>query len=62
MPFLMPVEAASRRIVDGFGTCRFEITFPRRLSYFLKILRILPHWAYFPLGGLLTVMKPPKKG
>jgi NAD(P)-dependent dehydrogenase (short-subunit alcohol dehydrogenase family) len=61
MPFLMSVEAASARIVAGFATSRFEITFPRRLSYVLKLLRVLPHWAYFPLGRMLAIMRPADK-
>lgn len=61
MPFLMPVEEASRRIVRGMSRSGFEITFPRRLSYILKILRILPHWAYFPLASRFLSFKPTKK-
>jgi NAD(P)-dependent dehydrogenase (short-subunit alcohol dehydrogenase family) len=61
MPFLMSVEEASRRIISGFGTTRFEITFPRRLSWFLKLLRILPYWIYFPLGEKLLSMELSKK-
>jgi NAD(P)-dependent dehydrogenase (short-subunit alcohol dehydrogenase family) len=61
MPFLMSVEEASRRIVAGLGTTRFEITFPRRLSWFLKLLRILPYWAYFPLGSTFLSMESKKK-
>jgi NAD(P)-dependent dehydrogenase (short-subunit alcohol dehydrogenase family) len=57
MPFLMPVEEASARIVAGLSRPGFEITFPKRLSYVLKLLRILPHWAYFPLVGKLSVIK-----
>jgi NAD(P)-dependent dehydrogenase (short-subunit alcohol dehydrogenase family) len=61
MPFLMSVEEASRRIVAGFATTRFEITFPRRLSYVLKVIRALPHWIYFPLAARLALMRPRKR-
>lgn len=49
MPFLMKAEDAARRIVDGMARDRFEITFPRRLTYFVKLLRILPYCLYLPL-------------
>ena len=47
MPFLMDAEDAAERIVRGLDTRRFEITFPRRFTYLLKLLRILPYRAYF---------------
>jgi NAD(P)-dependent dehydrogenase (short-subunit alcohol dehydrogenase family) len=47
MPALMPVEKAVRRMIDGFEGGGFEITFPRRFTYLLKILRMLPHPVYF---------------
>ncbi|MGP1397857.1 MAG: SDR family NAD(P)-dependent oxidoreductase [Inquilinaceae bacterium] len=49
MPFLMEVEDAVDRIVDGLGSRRFEITFPRRFAYMLKLMRCLPYGLYFPL-------------
>ncbi len=49
MPFLMEPEAAARRIVRGLDGKRFEVTFPRRLSYVLKLLRLLPYGLYFAL-------------
>jgi NAD(P)-dependent dehydrogenase (short-subunit alcohol dehydrogenase family) len=49
MPFLMEVEPAARRVLDGMETGQFEITFPRRFTYFLKVLRMLPRRWYLPL-------------
>lgn len=49
MPFLMPVEAAARRVADGLAGGGFEITFPRRLAWLLKLARILPYPLYFAL-------------
>ncbi|SIQ47378.1 SDR family NAD(P)-dependent oxidoreductase [Bosea sp. TND4EK4] len=49
MPFLMQVDAAATRIADGFARGGFEITFPRRLAWLLKALRILPYPIYFAL-------------
>ena len=47
MPFLMSAEKAADRIVEGLATKRFEITFPRRFTWLLKILRCLPYAIYF---------------
>lgn len=54
MPFLMSVEKASRRLVEGLLSGRFEVTFPRRFTYALKLIRILPYWIFFPLVGAAT--------
>ncbi|WP_375595167.1 SDR family NAD(P)-dependent oxidoreductase [Algihabitans albus] len=47
MPFLMEPEAAARAFADGLASNRFEIVFPRRLAYLLKVLRLLPYGLYF---------------
>ncbi|MEO1092592.1 MAG: SDR family NAD(P)-dependent oxidoreductase [Pseudomonadota bacterium] len=49
MPFLMEPDAAARRVVAGLRGRRFEVTFPRRFTYGLKLLRILPYALYFAL-------------
>lgn len=49
MPFLMSMDEAARRVVDGFERGRFEIIFPRRLAFILKLMRLLPYSWYFPL-------------
>lgn len=54
MPALMPVDKASRRIVKGLTSGGFEINFPRRLSWALKAVNMLPYWLYFPLMAKVT--------
>ncbi|SDR45587.1 Short-chain dehydrogenase [Rhizobiales bacterium GAS191] len=54
MPFLMGEGEAARRIVDGFATGGFEITFPKRLAWICKLGRILPYAIYFPLMARVT--------
>jgi NAD(P)-dependent dehydrogenase (short-subunit alcohol dehydrogenase family) len=54
MPFLMPVEQAAERIARGLASRRFEITFPRRFTWQLKLLRCLPYFLYFPLVARAT--------
>lgn len=51
MPFLVELDDAARRICDGFERSGFEITFPRRLSWILKALNLLPWPLYFALVG-----------
>lgn len=47
MPFLMEVEDAAARIVDGLKKGRFEVTFPKRFTWGMKLARCLPYAAYF---------------
>ncbi len=49
MPFLMPVDKAVASMIAGLKTSRFEITFPRRFTWQLKLLRLLPYRFYFGL-------------
>ena len=43
MPLLMETDEAARRAVDGLlKSRRFEIAFPRRLAWPLRLLRMLP--------------------
>ncbi len=54
MPFIMEPEDAAKRVVKGLKGRQFEVTFPRRFSYQLKLLRCLPYWLYFPLVARST--------
>jgi NAD(P)-dependent dehydrogenase (short-subunit alcohol dehydrogenase family) len=54
MPFLMAPEDAAARMVAGMSQDGFEITFPRRFTYMLKLLRMLPYRLYFALVGSAT--------
>lgn len=54
MPFIMPADAAARRILAGLERGRFEIAFPRRLVWGLKLIRMLPCALAFPLLQRLT--------
>ncbi|MBX2837135.1 MAG: SDR family NAD(P)-dependent oxidoreductase [Gammaproteobacteria bacterium] len=51
MPFIIESDEAARRIVDGLATSKFEITFPRRFTYMLKVLQVLPYWLLFKITG-----------
>lgn len=49
MPFLMDADSAAQRVVEGMERLRREIHFPRRLSLFMKALRLLPYPLYHRL-------------
>lgn len=51
MPGLLSAEMAGRRIFEGLDRDSFEISFPRRLIWPLKLLRCLPYRLYFWLIG-----------
>ncbi|MFC4347070.1 SDR family NAD(P)-dependent oxidoreductase [Kordiimonas lipolytica] len=46
MPFLMPVDKAAARIIRGLEKSGFEITFPTRFAFVMKLLRLLPDRLY----------------
>jgi NAD(P)-dependent dehydrogenase (short-subunit alcohol dehydrogenase family) len=54
MPALMPADQAARRTLDGIAAGRFEIHFPRRFTFWLKLARLLPYPAYFRTVQRLT--------
>lgn len=49
MPALIAPDTAARAIIDGLDGRSFEIHFPRRLTFSLKLLSALPYWAALPL-------------
>ncbi len=57
MPALLTPTDAARRIVLGLDRKHFEITFPRRLIWPLKLLRCLPYRFYFSLIRKLVLNK-----
>lgn len=54
MPALITPEEAAGEILAGLARSAFEIHFPRRFTFWLKILRLLPYRIYFPLARRLT--------
>ena len=54
MPFLIGVEEAGRRILNGFEQSGFEIAFPRRMAWLLKAVNMLPYSWYFWLVSKTT--------
>ena len=54
MPFLVPLDRAVARIMAGLASNRFEISFPRRFTFLLKAINLLPYRLYFPLVARAT--------
>lgn len=54
MPFLITPESAAARIVAQLEDDHFEIAFPRRFAWLMKLLRCLPYRLYFPLVNRMT--------
>jgi short-subunit dehydrogenase len=50
-PLMLAPSDAARRIVDGFERGGFEISVPRRVSWSLKLARLLPYSLYFRIVG-----------
>jgi NAD(P)-dependent dehydrogenase (short-subunit alcohol dehydrogenase family) len=57
MPFLLPVDKAADAFAKGLKGNGFDITFPRRFTYMIKIANLLPYSLYFPVIARLTGMR-----
>lgn len=55
MPALMTPEKAAKIISDGLNSDRFEIHFPKRLSFTLKIISSLPYSLSLAILRKLTI-------
>ena len=47
MPALLTPEQAASHILQGWARGRFDIHFPKRFTFWLKLLRLLPYGLYF---------------
>jgi short-subunit dehydrogenase len=59
MPFIVPVEAAARKIIRGLEKRKFEIAFPWQLVALAKLGRLLPNALFFWYSR--TFIAPPRK-
>ncbi len=53
MPFLISPEAAAEAYYEGLRSGRFEIVFPRRMAWAMKIYRCLPYFLAMPIARRL---------
>lgn len=54
MPFLISVDQAVEAIMRGLAHRRFEIAFPLRFAWIMKLLRLLPYPLFFALTRRLV--------
>lgn len=54
MPALISADEAAREILAGIENGEFEIHFPKRFTRVMKLLKLLPYRAYFPLVHRIT--------
>lgn len=51
MPMMISTENAADFIIRGLGRKAFEIHFPRKFTFLMKVLRLVPNWLYFLISG-----------
>jgi len=54
MPALITPAQAARAILSGWAEGAFEIHFPKRFTWWMKFMRVLPYRIYFPLVRRFT--------
>jgi short-subunit dehydrogenase len=54
MPAIITPQQAAKEIAKGLQRKAFEIHFPKKFTYFMKLLQLLPHRLYFILAKKLV--------
>ncbi len=54
MPALISSDDAAAAILKGWARGSYDINFPKRFTWWLKLLRLLPHALYFPIVKRFT--------
>jgi NAD(P)-dependent dehydrogenase (short-subunit alcohol dehydrogenase family) len=60
MPFLIEPDEAAERIVRGLDRGTFEVIFPTRMMIAMKLLRVLPYWAFFAITKRMVTRARPR--
>lgn len=53
MPMMISAETAAKAIAKGLVSKSFEIHFPKKFTFIMKFLRILPNVLYFKIGEMM---------
>lgn len=54
MPFIIEASEAARRIADGLAKNKTHIAFPKRFTFLLRVINLLPRGLYVKLVGKVT--------
>ena len=54
MPFIIEAAAAAKRIADGLAKNKTHIAFPKRFTFLLRLINLLPRGLYVKLVGKVT--------
>jgi short-subunit dehydrogenase len=54
MPGLITPDQAAQAILQGWAAGRFEIDFPKRFTFWMRLLRLLPSRPYFAAVARFT--------
>lgn len=54
MPFIIEAEEAAKRIADGLAKNKTHIAFPKRFTFLLRLINLLPRSVYVKLVGKVT--------
>ena len=54
MPFIIEAEEAAKRIADGLAKNKTHIAFPKRFTFLLRLINLLPRGLYVKLVGKVT--------
>lgn len=53
MPMIIDAQTAAKALTKGITSKVFEIHFPKRFTYIMKIIDVLPRWLYFPIARIM---------
>ncbi len=62
MPALLTPEQAADAVLRELDGKNFEITFPKRFTFLLKLLRCLPYRLYFPMIKRIASARETRQG
>ena len=51
MPMKISAKQAAESIIKDLDTKKFEIHFPKKFTYLMKLIQVLPDWFYFRIMG-----------
>lgn len=54
MPFIISQDDAANEIYQGLLKKKFEIHFPKKFTFFIKLLKLIPYKLYFALTKKIT--------